>query len=83
MLKTSAPTVLHERSLSEIITTETLTMLFAFFGLGWAEIIVLGLACAVPVAAVAIILPIVLLMGRGSSSREAKGRNQTHDSTDE
>jgi hypothetical protein len=54
-------------------------MLFAFFGLGWAEIIVLGLVCAVPVAALAIILPIVLLMARGSSSPEAKDREETHD----
>ena len=54
-------------------------MLFAFFGLGWGEIILLGLVCAVPVAALAIILPIVLLMGRGSSSREAKDQEETHD----
>jgi uncharacterized membrane protein YfcA len=54
-------------------------MLFAFFGLGWGEIIVLGLVCVVPVAALAIILPIVLLMARGSSSHEAKDREETHD----
>ena len=58
-------------------------MLFAFFGLGWGEIILLGLVCAVPVAALAIILPIVLLMGRGSPSREAKDHEETHDSGDE
>jgi hypothetical protein len=58
-------------------------MLFAFFGLGWAEIIVLGLVCAVPVAALAIILPIVFLLGKGSSPSERKDHQETHDIGDD
>ena len=39
-------------------------MLFAIFGLGIGELIVLFLICGVPVVAVAIIVPVVLLMSK-------------------
>ena len=58
-------------------------MLFAFFGLGLPEIIILGILCAVPVAALAIILPIVFLMDSGSSPSERKDRQETHDIGDD
>lgn len=53
-------------------------MLFAFFGLGLGEIIVLGLCC-VPVAAAAIIVPVVLMMTRSSPARDKRPEPEDSD----
>jgi hypothetical protein len=47
-------------------------MLFAFFGLGIPELIILGLLCFVPLVAVAIIVPVVLMASKRSSKEEPK-----------
>ena len=54
-------------------------MLFAFFGLGIPELIILGLLCFVPLIAVAIIVPVVLLASKRSKKSGPKDRNETHD----
>ena len=54
-------------------------MLFAIFGLGIGEIIVLGLICVVPVAAAAIIVPVVLMASRRSRPKDQQRPEEKND----